>query len=98
MQVTFIELIREEKKNGKSILMSSHLFNEVEGTCDRVGMIKVGKLIATVNPKDIRRSEMKTFKIEFILHEDFQTMLKDSFSIIKYYEGGEALLKQFQNS
>jgi len=82
MQATFVELIRVEKENGKSILMSSHMFDEVEGTCDRIGMIKGGKLIATVNPKDIKRSETKTFKIEFIHHEDFKSMLNESFFII----------------
>ncbi|MBC8080877.1 MAG: ABC transporter ATP-binding protein [Gorillibacterium sp.] len=81
MQATFIKLIREEKENGKSILMSSHMFEEVDGTCDRVGMIKGGKLIATINPNDIRRSETKTFKIEFLSHEDFQSMLEESFTI-----------------
>lgn len=81
MQATFIELIRTERENGKSILMSSHMFEEVEETCDRIGMIKGGKLIATVKPKDIRRSEIKTFKIEFISLEDFQSMIKENFSI-----------------
>jgi len=81
MQATFIELIREEKENGKSILMSSHMFEEVEGTCDRIGIIKRGKLITIVDPKSIRHAEIKTFKIEFINHEDFKSMLTESFSI-----------------
>jgi len=83
MQATFIELIRKEKENGKSILMSSHMFEEVEGTCDRVGIIKGGKLIAIVDPKDIRHAETKIFKIEFINREDFESILKESFSIIE---------------
>jgi len=82
MQATFIELIREEKEKGKSILMSSHMFEEVEGTCDRIGMIKRGHLITIVDPKDIRHAETKIFKIEFINHEDFESMLQESFSII----------------
>jgi ABC-2 type transport system ATP-binding protein len=81
MQATFIELIREEKRNGKSILMSSHMFEEVEGTCDRIGMIKRGKLVATIAPRDIRHSGAKTFKIEFKNQADFESMLKESFSI-----------------
>jgi len=81
MQATFVELIHEEKRNGKSILMSSHMFDEVDSTCDRIAMIKGGQLITIVNPKDIRRSQTKTFKIEFISHEDFKSMLKESFSI-----------------
>ena len=40
MQSEFINLIIEEKKRGKTILMSSHMFEEVEKTCDRVGIIR----------------------------------------------------------
>jgi len=81
MQATFIELIREQKENGKSILMSSHIFDEVECTCDRIGMIKKGKLITIVDPKEIRHAQTKTFKIEFISHNDFNSMLKESFAV-----------------
>ena len=35
MQNRFVELIAEEKKKGKTILLSSHMFEEVERTCDR---------------------------------------------------------------
>lgn len=83
MQATFIELIRVEKENGKSILMSSHMFEEVEMTCDRIGMIKRGKLITIVDPKNIRHAETKTFKLEFINHEDYESILKENFTIIE---------------
>ncbi|MEI6579520.1 MAG: ATP-binding cassette domain-containing protein, partial [Eubacteriales bacterium] len=81
MQATFIELVKEEKRRGKSILMSSHMFEEVEGTCDRIGIIKNGKIIATVNPDEIRHSERKTFKIEFLSKEDYASMLEEGFSV-----------------
>lgn len=40
MQKRFIELIAKEKEKGKTILSSSHIFEEVERTCDRVGIIR----------------------------------------------------------
>lgn len=46
MQSRFIDLVAEEKKRGKTILLSSHIFEEVERTCDRVGIIRQGKLVA----------------------------------------------------
>lgn len=46
MQSRFVELIAEEKKRGKTILLSSHMFEEVERTCDRIGIIREGKLAA----------------------------------------------------
>ncbi len=41
MQQVFIDLILEEKQRGKTILMSSHIFTEIERTCDRVAIIKM---------------------------------------------------------
>ena len=46
MQSRFVELILEEKAKGKTILMSSHMFEEVERTCTRVAIIKKGRLVA----------------------------------------------------
>lgn len=46
MQNRFVSLIAEEKERGKTILMSSHIFEEVERTCDRIGIIQKGRMIA----------------------------------------------------
>lgn len=45
MRDTLIELILEEKKRGATIFMSSHIFKELEDTCDRVAFIHNGKFI-----------------------------------------------------
>jgi ABC-2 type transport system ATP-binding protein len=81
MRATFLELIREEKQNGRSILMSSHMFDEIENSCDRVGIIKHGRIVATIDPKDIKHAERKTFKIEFLNRDDFNSMRNESFKI-----------------
>lgn len=81
MQATFVELIQSEKQQGKSILMSSHMFEEVENTSDRIGMIKGGRLISIVSPKDIRHGENKTYKIEFLNPDDFASIQKEPFTI-----------------
>lgn len=81
MQAEFVKLINDEKSKGKCILMSSHIFEEVEGICDRIIMIKEGRLIATVDPKDIRRNQKKVYKIEFLNGEDFQLFLKGKFVV-----------------
>lgn len=81
MQSVFVDLVREEKQNGRSIFMSSHMFEEVEGTCDRVGIIKHGRMVTTVAPKEIRHADRKTFKIEFLIASDFESMSKEPFII-----------------
>ena len=81
MQSVFIKLIHDEKQNGKSVLMSSHMFEEVEDTCDRVGIIKQGKLVAVVDPKAIKHTRQKTFKVEFLNDDDYKTMSVEPFTI-----------------
>ena len=65
MQAKFCELVRVEKAKGKTIFMSSHMFDEVEKTCDRVVIIKQGKIIAEVTMKDIEHRKDKEFEIRF---------------------------------
>lgn len=49
MQEEFYKVIREMKKKGKTIFMSSHFLTEVEKVCDRAAIIKEGKLVAIEN-------------------------------------------------
>jgi len=84
MQSIFIDLIQEEKNAGKTILLSSHMFEEVEDTCDRIGIIKQGKLVTIVDPEDIRHADDKIFKIELCTSEDYQKILQEElFFILK---------------
>lgn len=74
MQNRFIELIAEEKRKGKTILLSSHMFEEVERTCDRIGMIRDGKLAAVDLVEKLRERHMRTYTVHLDspeLAEDF---------------------------
>ena len=72
MRDIFIELLKEEKTKGKTIFMSSHIFQEVEEVCDRVAIIRDGMIIDVIDMKDIRYNKMKTYKMEFKSIEDFE--------------------------
>lgn len=72
MREAFVELIREEKKRGKTIFMSSHIFEEIEEGCDRVAMIRSGKIADTVNLHELRHWETKHFTLTFASEEDLQ--------------------------
>jgi ABC-2 type transport system ATP-binding protein len=64
MQNRFIDLIMEEKKRGKTILMSSHIFEEVERTCDNVLIIKDGRIIRQSDVRTLKTSQRKGFVIQ----------------------------------
>lgn len=87
MQAEFVKLVNEEKSRGKCILMSSHIFEEVESNCDRIIMIKDGRLIAVVDPEDIKRNQRKVFKIEFINEGDFREFIGSGLSIREVRDG-----------
>ncbi|WP_258201087.1 ABC transporter ATP-binding protein [Paenibacillus endoradicis] len=71
MQHQFIEFIKVEKTRGKTILLSSHIFKEIDATCDRISIIKEGRLMSTFIAEDLRNLSVKTYKIELKHEEQF---------------------------
>lgn len=81
MQSKLIDLIKREKKNETTIILSSHIFEEIEKTCDRIGMIRNGKLIKEVTIDEFKHSRLKRYKIEFkdnLSFKIFQDNFKNS--------------------
>ena len=70
MQKKFIDLIIEEKKKGTTIFMSSHIFEEIEKTCDRTAILKDGKLIAIENMDELKSKKNKNFEVVFKTNKD----------------------------
>lgn len=54
MERIFQECVMEAKAQGKSILLSSHILSEVEKLCDKVAIIRQGKIIETGSLQDLR--------------------------------------------
>lgn len=63
MQNIFVQLIQEEKEKGRTILMSSHIFEEIEKTCTRVGIIRQGELVTVSTIEDLKKSKIKKYLI-----------------------------------
>ncbi|MDQ2086654.1 ABC transporter ATP-binding protein [Herbivorax sp. ANBcel31] len=61
MQRRFVQLIKEEKKRKKTILMSSHIFDEVDRTCERVAIIREGRIVAIENISALKSSLKKSY-------------------------------------
>lgn len=61
------DFIKEQKDNGKTIILTTHYMEEAEELCDRVGIIDHGKLIALGTPKElISKSKVKNLEEVFI--------------------------------
>jgi ABC-2 type transport system ATP-binding protein len=82
MQNKFIELIKFEKTRGKTILLSTHIFQEVDASCDRLSIIKEGKIVTTIVADAIRNNENKIYKIEFLNDEDYDKFLQMEMNIV----------------
>ncbi len=64
MQDRFVELILSEKAKGATILMSSHMFEEVEKTCDNVMIIKDGRIVKQADVQTLKSAQRKGFLIK----------------------------------
>jgi ABC-2 type transport system ATP-binding protein len=53
MQEEFLELVAEERERGCTVFVSSHDLDEVQRICDRVGMVREGRLIAVERMVDL---------------------------------------------
>ena len=54
VQQSFFELVREAKTDGRTVFLSSHILSEVEKTCDRVAIIREGRLVKVDSVEALR--------------------------------------------
>lgn len=63
IQQAFYEILKEENSRGTTIFLSSHVLSEVQKLCDRVAILKDGKLINIQSIKDMRESGYKKVSV-----------------------------------
>ena len=78
MQETFIDFIKEEKRRGKTILLSSHIFSEVDATCDRIAIIKDGRIVSDFIADDLRHNSNKNYDLIFTDQAAFDTFAEEN--------------------
>ncbi len=86
MRATFLDIIQEEHKKGKTIFMSSHSFDELEKTCDKVALISDGHIVDLCDMDSIRNRPVKEFKIEFHTAADYARFLNEPYEVIRRQE------------
>ena len=77
MQEVFVDFIKQEKERGKTILLSSHIFSEVDATCDRIAIIKDGRIVSDFIADDLKHSSQKRYELQFADQQSFYDFLTD---------------------
>jgi len=75
MQHQFYDLLSETKKEGRTVFLSSHILPEVEKVCDRMGIIRQGKLVTVETIETLKSHSVRKLEIHFA-----GTVPRDKFS------------------
>ena len=65
MEMAFRETAREAKERGQTIFLSSHMLSEVEAVCDRVGILRAGRLVDEGTLAELRHLSAQTVDVVF---------------------------------
>jgi ABC-2 type transport system ATP-binding protein len=65
MEVAFRESVHEAKGRGQAVFLSSHILSEVEALCDRVGILRDGRLVDEGTLAELRHLSAQTVEVSF---------------------------------
>jgi polyether ionophore transport system ATP-binding protein len=65
MEVAFRETVHEAKARGQTVFLSSHILSEVEALCDRVGILRDGRLVEQGTLAELRHLSAQTVEVTF---------------------------------
>lgn len=65
IQQAFYRLLEEVRTDGRTVFMSSHVLPEIERTCDRVGIVRDGRLLAVERVADLKTRALRRLELRF---------------------------------
>jgi ABC-2 type transport system ATP-binding protein len=65
MEVAFRQTVIEAKERGQTVFLSSHILSEVEALCDRVGILRAGRLVDEGTLAELRHLSAQTIEVTF---------------------------------
>ena len=65
MEVAFRQTVLEAKERGQTVFLSSHILSEVEALCDRVGILREGRLVDQGTLAQLRHLNAQTVEVTF---------------------------------
>jgi ABC-2 type transport system ATP-binding protein len=64
-QQEFFKLVQESQQEGATVFLSSHVLSEVEHVCQRVGIIRRGKLVKVARLEDLHEMHVRRIEVDF---------------------------------
>lgn len=77
MQEEFQHIVREVRAEGRTVFLSSHILSEAEDLCDRVGIIRGGRVVAVEDVSTLKAMRLRSLELEFggpVRPEDFASL------------------------
>ncbi|RIH82566.1 ABC transporter ATP-binding protein NatA [Calidithermus terrae] len=65
LQAEFQKLVQEVRREGATVFLSSHVMGEVQALCDRVGIIREGRLVAVSAIHELAERSLRRVRIRF---------------------------------
>jgi ABC-2 type transport system ATP-binding protein len=65
MEMAFRESVQEARQRGQTVFLSSHILSEVEAVCDRVGILRAGRLVDQGTLSELRHLAAQTVEVTF---------------------------------
>ena len=65
MQQTFYQLMQEARNEGRTVFLSSHILSEVQAICDRVAILREGKLQAVRRVDELTHNDFRHMRLRF---------------------------------
>lgn len=97
MRESFIDLIKEEKNKGTTIIMSNHMFDELEETCDYVAFIKDGHIINIVDMNALHNRKEREYLVGFKSKKGFDNVNTSPVEVLKSFPEHNAYIVRVPN-
>ena len=91
VQQTVMDLVREANQAGATVFFSSHILPEVQAVCDRVAIIRAGKLVAIERVEDLTTQHFKRVRFRFASMPPVEAFAQDGVTEIARDENSVTL-------
>jgi ABC-2 type transport system ATP-binding protein len=86
------QLIRSLAENGTSVLLSSHLLNEVQQVCDRIAVLNKGRVVAQGRVNDLLNGSRPTVRVSVPVPADAARILQSLAGVENVQADGNSLI------